>query len=107
MAIMEIERKRNFELIKAMHTVVMTLNDDDAIDPWFYSYPDGSDDGELMEIAGDSEMMDDLCSNFRRRMAQGSSGGWFTQPYHEFSESFERRSQGLPEHSHVYGAKEE
>lgn len=107
MAIMEIERKRNFELINAMHTVVMTLNDDDAIDPWFYSYPDGSDDGELMEIAGDAELMDDLCSNFRRRMEQGSNGGWFTQPYFEFSESFDRRSKGLHEPSHVYGAKGE
>lgn len=94
------ERQNNLMLVKAMHVVVMGLNDEDAVEPWFYSYPDGADEEELLEIAGDAELMDDLCSNFRRRMAQGAGGGWFTQPLDEFGESF-----GKHEMSHVYGAK--
>lgn len=93
------EQQNNLMLVKAMHVVVMGLNDEDAVEPWFYSYPDGADDEELMGIAGDAEMMDDLCSNFRRRMAQGADSGWFTQPYEEFSESFGK------EEPHVYGAR--
>lgn len=96
------EQLSNFELVKAMNTVVMALNDEDAVEPWFYDYPDGADDDELMEIAGDAELMDGICSNFKRRMAQGSKDGWFTQPYDEFRESF-----GKQERSHVYGARKE
>jgi len=107
MAIMEKERARNLELIRAMHVIVMCLEDEDAIMPWFYSYPDGADEDELLEIAGDTELMDDLCSNFGRRMAQGSRYGWSTQPYDESAVSFDRRSKGLPEPSHVYGARKE
>ena len=46
------------------------------------------------------ELMDDICSNFRRRMSQGAKGGWHTQPYEEFRESFGRK-----EKPHVYGEK--
>ena len=97
MAIMNIEQRRNFELIKAMHTVVMYLNDEEAIEPWFYAYPDGADDEELMEMAGDMESMDFLCANFGRRIAQGAENGWFTQPYSEFEETIGEK--------HLYGAK--
>ena len=102
MAIGKRERQNNLMLVKAMHVVVMGMNDEDAIEPWFYSYPDEADEEELLEIAGDAEMMDDLCSNFRRRMEQGARDGWFTQHLDEFGESF-----GKQEKSHVYGAKEE
>ena len=102
MAIGKRERQNNLMLVKAMNVVVMGLSNEDAIEPWFYAYPDGADEEELLEIAGDVELMDDLCSNFRRRMAQGSEDGWFTQPYDELKESF-----GKQEKSHVYGAKEE
>lgn len=97
MPIMSKEQSENFKLIKAMHTVVMALNDEDAIEPWFYSYPDRADDEELMDIAGDYELMDDLCSNFRCRMASGAKHGWVTKPI-----------DGLIEKSskiYVYGAK--
>ena len=97
MPIMSKEQENNLKLIKAMHTVVMSLNDEDAIAPWFYSYPDGADDEELMEIAGDMELMDDLCVNFRRRMKFGADNGWFTQPHEEFMQT-----RGEP---HLYGAK--
>ena len=94
------ERQNNLMLVKAMHVVVMALNDEDAIEPWFYSYPDGADEEELLEIAGDVELMDDICSNFRRRMAQGAKSGWYTKPYEEFRESF-----GKQEKPHVYGER--
>lgn len=98
MSIMSKEQSENLKLIKAMHTVVMSLNDEDAIEPWFFDYPDGADDEELEYIAGDMELMDDLCSNFRNRMAQGAKSGWFTQPYDEF-----KYTRG---EKHLYGAEE-
>jgi len=92
----EITQKRNFELIKAMHTVVIYMNNEDAIEPWFFAYPDGADDEELMDMAGDSELMDDLAGNFRRRMAQGMDDGWITSPLWEWE----------PESIRVYGCRE-
>lgn len=103
----ELEQRNNFELVKAMHTVVTYLNNEDEVEPWFFAYPDGADDDELMEIAGDEESMDYICSNFRRRMLRAAKEGWFTQPYSEFHESFERRAQGLQEPNHLYGAVKE
>ena len=98
MPIMSKEQSENLKLIKAMHTVVMALDDEDAIEPWFYSYQDGANDEELMGIAGDIELMDDLCSNFRCRMNQGAKYGWFTQPYDEFKQTLGEK--------HLYGASE-
>lgn len=100
MSIGKREQQNNLMLIKAMHVVVMGLNNEAVTAQWFYSYPDGADDEELLYIAGDVELMDDICSNFREIMKHGAKGGWFTQPLDEFDETF-----GKDEHPHVYGAK--
>lgn len=69
----------NFELLKAMDTVVSCMNNDDATVPWLMcGLPDGADDEEVMEIASDDGAMDEVCACFGRVMRMFSKDGWFT-----------------------------
>lgn len=71
-----IERANNLKLLKAMHEVVMCLNDEDAIEPWLFLVPDEPDEDDFAFIAGDHELMDAVCRSFRHRIAQGGKAGW-------------------------------
>ena len=57
-----------FELLKAMHTLVKAMNDENAYLTWINVIPDGADDAELIEIAADDdeEIYRDACNTFRR-----------------------------------------
>lgn len=71
--------QRNFELLKAMETVVRSMNNDEAIEPWLMcGVPDGADDDEIMEMAADDDSMEWACASFGRIMRRFSKDGWFT-----------------------------
>ena len=57
-----------YKLMKAMHTIVRTMNNEDAYYEWINIVPDEADDNELMDIAQDDELFADSCNAFKSIM---------------------------------------
>ena len=72
-----------FELLKAMHTLVMAMNDENAYLTWINVIPDGADDEELMEIAADDdeEIYRDACHTFREICGRYMKYGFYLGGY--------------------------
>ena len=64
-----------YKLMKAMNTIVRTMNNEDAYYEWINIVPDEADDNELMDIAQDDELFADSCNAFKSIMqAYGDDG---------------------------------
>ena len=74
----DIERKTNRELLMAMNRIVLYMNDERAYEVWIYVVPDGADEDDFDEMAGDTHMMDAICSMFRDIVERYGYAGWFT-----------------------------
>ena len=69
----------NVELLKAMDTVVMYLNDESAEDGWrMVGVPDGACGEDYEDMASDDDCMESACACFGRIMRRFSKDGWFT-----------------------------
>jgi hypothetical protein len=67
--------KQRYELIKAMHLIVSSLNDEDAYFSWINTMPDGATDDDFVDIAESNEQYDDICAAFMRIVkGYGNSG---------------------------------
>ena len=57
-----------FELLKAMHLLVMSMNDEGAYLYWINTIPDQASDEDLLEIAMDEDesIYREACQDFRR-----------------------------------------
>ena len=67
--------KQRYELIKAMHLIVSSLNDGDAYMDWIDTVPDGATDDDFVDIAESNELYDDVCAAFMRIVkGYGNSG---------------------------------
>ena len=55
-------------LMKAMHTIVCALNNEDAYYEWINLVPDEASNEDLEDIAQDDWLFKDACETFRRIM---------------------------------------
>lgn len=63
--------KEKYELVKAMNTIVKSLNNEEAYyNHWIYIVPDGADDDDLYDIATDEELFNDTVKCFKRNMRE-------------------------------------
>ena len=64
---MSSDRRERAEILKAMHRLVLAMNDEEAYMAWILIIPDGADDAELESIAlHDEENFNDACNLFNR-----------------------------------------
>ena len=67
--------KQRYELVKAMHLIVSSLNDENAYMNWIGTVPDGATDDDFVDIAESNESYDDVCAAFMRIVkGYGNSG---------------------------------
>lgn len=67
--------KQRYDLIKAMHLIVSSINDETAYLNWINTVPDGLTDEDCIDIAEDNELYDDVCAAFMRIVkGYGNSG---------------------------------
>lgn len=64
-------------LMKAMHTVVCALNDEEAYCEWINLVPDDANNDDLVDIAEDDWLFQDACNTFREIMLNYSEGGFY------------------------------
>ena len=72
-------QNEKFELLKAMNTIVKSLNNEEAYyGDWIYIVPDEADDEELQEIAfEDEETFVDAVKSFKRCMKHYLKDGFY------------------------------
>ncbi len=64
---MSYDKHERVDVLKAMHRLVLAMNDEEAYMAWVYCIPDGADDAELEDIAlHDEETFRDACNLFNR-----------------------------------------
>lgn len=64
---MSYDKRERVEILKAMHRLVLAMNDEEAYMAWIILIPDGADDAELESIAlEDEEIFGDACNLFNR-----------------------------------------
>ena len=64
---MNYDKHERVDVLKAMHRLVLAMNDEEAYMAWVYCIPDGADDTELEDIAlHDEEIFRDACNLFNR-----------------------------------------
>ena len=67
-----------FELVKSMHTIVMSMNDENAYMTWIYVVPDEATDEDLMDIAENDELYSDTCKLFTKLVRKyGANSGYY------------------------------
>ena len=68
---MSCDKNERTAILKSMHRLVQTMNDEEAYMAWIICIPDGTDDAELEDIAlNDEETFADACNLFNR-LVQG------------------------------------
>ena len=68
--------EEKYELMKAMHTIVQSLNDERAyFDRWILLVPDGATDEDLRDIAEDEELFTESVKCFKEIMGDYLDGG--------------------------------
>lgn len=75
---MDKEVKNRFELVKAMHTIVTSLNNEDGYyNCWIYTVPDCATEEDLLDIAEDEEAFKDTFNDFEYIMKEYLKDGIF------------------------------
>ena len=69
--------KERFEHLKAMNTIILSMNDEGAYMSWIYLIPDQADDDDLMMCAEDEEIFEEACAKFRSLIRQYGSSGFY------------------------------
>ena len=64
-------------LMKAMHTIICALNNEDAYHEWITLVPDEASNDDLEDIAQDDWLFKDACETFRRIMSDYAHDGFF------------------------------
>lgn len=64
---MSYDKHERVDILKSMHRLVCSMNDEEAYMAWIICIPDGADDAELEDIAlHDEEIFQDACNLFNR-----------------------------------------
>lgn len=66
-----------YEILKAMHKLICSMNDESAYCEWIYLVPDEATTEDLWDIAEDVESFKDSCVLFRDIMKQYGASGFF------------------------------
>lgn len=69
--------QERFEQLKAMHTIIMSINDESAYMSWIYLIPDQADDDDLLMCAEDEEVFADACTKFRSLIREYGGSGFY------------------------------
>jgi hypothetical protein len=64
-------------LMKAMHTVVCALNNEDAYYEWIEIVPDEASNDDLIDIAEDDWLFMDACRTFRSIISEYVDDGFY------------------------------
>lgn len=73
------------QLIKAMHIVVCSMNDEEAYEKWIYLVPDCATADDFDDIAQDDDLYGDCCDLFRELVqGYGKSGFYSIGDYRAF-----------------------
>ena len=63
-------------LLKSMHFIIRSLNDENAYMTWIYTVPDEPDDSDFEDLAGNPVYMDKVCALFTRLIKKYASSGY-------------------------------
>lgn len=66
-----------YELMKAMHAIVCSLNNEDAYCEWIILVPDEATNEDLYDIAEDDDLFKDACDTFRSIMSDYAADGFY------------------------------
>ena len=55
---MSYDKHERVDVLKAMHRLVLAMNDEEAYMAWVYCIPDGADDAELEDIGVDLRLLE-------------------------------------------------
>jgi hypothetical protein len=66
-----------YEILKAMHKLVCSMNDESAYYEWINLVPDEASREDLWEVAEDVELFKDSCELFRWIMKYYGASGFF------------------------------
>lgn len=69
---------KNLELVKAMHTVIQAMNNEEAYCSWIYTVPDMPSEDDFIDIASNTDDMDDVCGVFTALIKHYGEDGYFT-----------------------------
>lgn len=69
--------RERYEIMKAMNTLVMAMNNEDAYMEWILTVPDQATDDDLMDIAKDDGLFADACAAFKSAMHDYSEDGFY------------------------------
>ena len=69
---------RKFNALKGMNDIMLAMNNEDVIDAWWYSMPDGADDSDIMDIVeADSDLFAEIVNEFFRLVILGGADGLY------------------------------
>ena len=66
------------QLIKAMHIVVCSMNDEEAYARWIYLVPDCATVDDFDDIAHDDDLYGDCCDLFRELVQEYGKSGFYS-----------------------------
>lgn len=69
--------RERYEIMKAMHTLVMAMNNEDAYMEWIMTVPDEASGDDLMDIATDDELFAEACAAFKSAMQEYGGDGFY------------------------------
>lgn len=66
-----------YEALKAMHTLVLTMNDEEAYCEWICTVPDEATDEDLRDIAEDDDLFAEACAAYRYIAQTYADSGYY------------------------------
>ena len=66
-----------YEIVKAMHTIIKSMNNENAYMRWIYIVPDEASNEDLMDIAQSDELFADTCNAFKSIFTDCKAGGLY------------------------------
>ena len=69
--------QERFEQLKAMNTIILSMNDENAYMFWRYLIPDLADDDNLLMCAEDDEIFAEACTSFRSLIREYGGSGFY------------------------------
>ena len=69
--------RERYEIMKAMNSLIMALNNEDAYMEWIMTVPDEASDDDLMDIATDDELFAEACAAFKSAMQEYGGDGFY------------------------------
>lgn len=65
------------ELLKAMHLLMQSTNDEGAYWDWICTFPDDPSEDDYESVADDDELYGECCEEFRRLLEEYGESGFY------------------------------